>query len=114
MARLDEKSCVPCRQDSPPLAPAERQELQAELKDWSIVDDHHLEREFKFRDFKSALEWVNKVGAIAEAEGHHPDLYLAWGTVRVTIWSHAINNLTISDFVLAAKIDRLFTGGSSG
>lgn len=111
MPTLAEKSCIPCRKDTPPLSGAEKQSLLSELKGWGIIDDHHLEREFPFPDFASALAWVNRVGGIAEEEGHHPDIYLAWGRVRIIIWSHAINNLTLSDFVLAAKIDRLFTEG---
>ena len=112
MPTLAETSCVPCRKNTPPLSTAEKQSLQAELKGWSIIDDHHLERVFPFSDFATALAWVNRVGALAEAEGHHPDIYLAWGKVRILIWSHAINNLTRRDFVLAAKIDRLFTEGA--
>jgi 4a-hydroxytetrahydrobiopterin dehydratase len=75
--------------------------------DWRVVDDHHLEREYRFPDFRTALEFVNRVGAIAESEGHHPDLELAWGRVGVKIFTHKIDGLTESDFVLAAKIDNL-------
>ena len=71
------------------------------------MNEHHLEKEFRFKDFAEALAFTNKVGAIAEAEGHHPDIYVAWGKVRITIWTHKIDGLTRSDFVLAAKIDRL-------
>ena len=112
MPTLTERSCIPCRKDTPPLSAAEKQSFHAELKGWEIIDDHHLEREFTFRDFATALAWVNRVGDLAEAEGHHPDIYLTWGRVRIIIWSHAINNLTLSDFVLAAKIDQLFTEGA--
>lgn len=77
------------------------------VADWDIVDEHHLERQFSFPDFQSALDFTNAVGALAEAEGHHPDIYLAWGKVGIKIWTHKINGLTTSDFVLAAKIDGL-------
>ncbi len=74
---------------------------------WKLVQGHHLEKEFKFKDFKSALAFTNRVGDLAEAQGHHPDIHLAWGKVRITTWTHAIDGLTESDFVLAAKIERL-------
>ena len=106
---LASKSCVPCRGGVPPLAGAELERLLAELgpNGWRAVDGHHLEKEYPFKDFVSALAFVNKVGAEAEAQGHHPDVYLAWGKVRITIWTHKIDGLTESDFVLAARIDRL-------
>lgn len=75
---------------------------------WTLVKDHHLEREFGFRDFREALAFTNKVGEIAEAEGHHPDLTTSWGKVTVRIWTHKVDGLTESDFVLAAKTDRAF------
>jgi 4a-hydroxytetrahydrobiopterin dehydratase len=107
MAELAEKTCVPCRGGIPPLTADQIRPLQVQVKDWSVVNNHHLEREFKFPDFKSALEFVNKAGAIAEEQGHHPDIYLAWGKVGITIWTHKIDGLTESDFILAAKIDRV-------
>jgi len=80
-------------------------ELQSQLQGWQVVEDHHLARSFAFPDFQTALQFVNRVGAVAEREGHHPDLHLSWGRVDVTIWTHKIGGLTESDFVLAAKID---------
>jgi 4a-hydroxytetrahydrobiopterin dehydratase len=74
---------------------------------WNIVSEHHLVRLYKFPDFKSALDFVNRVGALAEEQGHHPDIALAWGKVEITTWTHAVDGLTESDFILAAKIDRL-------
>ena len=74
---------------------------------WKVVDDHHLQNEVRFPDFRGALQFVNEVGALAEEQGHHPDLELSWGRVGVKIWTHKIDGLTESDFVLAAKIDRL-------
>ena len=107
MALANEK-CVPCKGGVPPLKGQELVSLSGELgSNWRVVDEHHLEKDFRFRNFAEALAFTNKVGAIAEQEGHHPDIYLAWGKVRVTIWTHAIDGLTRSDFVLAAKIERL-------
>ena len=106
MAGLADKACIPCRGGVPPLSADQVKLLAAQVDDWNVVDDHHLEKEFQFPDFKSALDFVNKAGAIAEEQGHHPDVYLAWGKVQFTIWTHKINGLTESDFILAAKIDR--------
>jgi len=106
MSELAEKTCVPCRGGVPPLTAEEIRPLQTQVKDWAVVNNHHIQREFKFKDFKSALDFVNRVGAIAEEQGHHPDIFLAWGKVAVEIWTHKINGLTESDFILAAKIDR--------
>jgi 4a-hydroxytetrahydrobiopterin dehydratase len=106
--RLSQEKCVPCRGGVPPLKGKELTALASELgSDWRVVDEHHLEREFRRKNFAEALAFTNKVGAVAEEQGHHPDIYLAWGKVRVTIWTHKIDGLTRSDFVLAAKIDRL-------
>ena len=104
---LAEKRCVPCRGGVPPLKGEEIQKLQPQVPDWQVVNEHHLERTYRFADFVTALAFVNRVGAIAEQEGHHPDLYLSWGKVDVRIWTHKINGLTESDFILAAKIDRV-------
>lgn len=75
--------------------------------DWTLVDEHHLEKTFTFSNFRQALDFTNQVGALAEAEGHHPDIHLAWGKVKLTIWTHKIDGLTESDFILAAKVDAL-------
>jgi 4a-hydroxytetrahydrobiopterin dehydratase len=107
MAELAEKMCVPCRGGVPPLTPDQIRPLQAQVREWSVIENHHVERQFAFPDFKTALDFVNRVGGIAEEQGHHPDIFLAWGKVRVTIWTHKINGLTESDFILAAKIDRI-------
>ena len=106
---LASRSCVPCRGGVPPLAGAELDRLLAELgpNGWVVVAGHHLEKEYAFPDFVSALAFVNRVGEEAERQGHHPDLYLAWGKVRITVWTHKIDGLTESDFVLAARLDRL-------
>ena len=102
------ETCVPCRGGVPPLAGEELAALARELGNgWRVVEEHHLEKEFAFRDFAEALAFTNRVGALAEEEGHHPDIYLAWGKARITIWTHKIDGLSRSDFVLAAKIDFL-------
>lgn len=72
-----------------------------------MVDEHHLEKNFNFKNFRQAIDFTNKVGELAESEGHHPDIYLAWGKVKVTTWTHKIDGLTESDFILAAKINLL-------
>lgn len=108
-AGLAREKCAPCRGGVPALKGDELRSLQDELGGgWSVIEEHHLEKEYAFPDFAQALAFTNAVGAIAEEEGHHPDIYLAWGKVRVTIWTHKIDGLTRSDFVLAAKISRQF------
>ena len=104
---LAEKHCVPCRGGVPPLQGEELEKMKAQLPTWQVADGHHLTRSYTFPDFKTALDFVNRVGAIAEEEGHHPDLYLAWGKVDVKTWTHKIDGLTESDFILAAKIEQL-------
>lgn len=100
--------CVPCRGGVPPLHGDDLRLIQERLGgSWRVVEEHHLEKEFTFPDFKEALAFTNQVGALAERQGHHPDILLAWGKVKVTIWTHKVDGLTESDFVLAAKIDKL-------
>lgn len=100
------RRCVPCRGGVPPLKGAELQSLAEKLGgDWRVVNEHHLEKTYRFKNFKEALAFTNAVGQLAEREGHHPDIYLAWGKVSLTIWTHKIDGLTESDFVLAAKAD---------
>ena len=105
---LAEKHCVPCRGGVPPLQGEALETMKAQVPDWQVADGHHLTRSFTFPDFKTALAFVNRVGATAEEEGHHPDLFLAWGKVDIKIWTHKIDGLTESDFILAAKIDRFY------
>jgi len=107
---LADRTCIPCRGGVAPLRGKDLSDLHRLLTDpaqWSIVDEHHIVRAYKFPDFKSALAFVNKVGAIAEEQGHHPDILLGWGKVEITTWTHAVDGLTESDFILAAKIDQL-------
>jgi 4a-hydroxytetrahydrobiopterin dehydratase len=108
MSALAEKQCVPCKGGVTPLKGQDLARLTGELdQGWQVVDEHHLEKEYQFKDFRGALAFTNRVGELAEAQGHHPDICLAWGKVKLTIWTHKINGLTESDFVLAAKADRL-------
>ena len=108
MNELAEKECVPCRGGVPPLEGEELRRLAEQLEDgWQVVDEHHLERDYSFKNFREALAFTNRVGELAEKVGHHPDIYLAWGKVRLTVWTHKIDGLTESDFILAAKIDRI-------
>lgn len=104
---LAEKHCVPCRGGVPPLKGEALDEMKSQVNGWEVAGEHHLEKNFPFPDFQTALEFVNRIGAVAEQEGHHPDLYLSWGKVGVKIWTHKIDGLTESDFILAAKIDHL-------
>lgn len=106
--RLSQMQCVPCRGGVPPLEGEELERLHSELESgWQLVDGHHLDKEFEFPDFRTALDFTNRVGELAEAQNHHPDIYLTWGRVRVTIWTHKIDGLTESDFVFAAKTEGL-------
>jgi 4a-hydroxytetrahydrobiopterin dehydratase len=107
MSFLSKKHCVPCRGGVPPLKGEPLEALKKQVPGWQVVEEHHLTKTFTFPDFRSALDFVNRVGAVAEAEGHHPDLHLAWGKVDVKTWTHKIDGLTESDFILAAKIDEL-------
>lgn len=104
---LASKQCVPCRGGVPPLQGEELARLVAQVPGWEAVNGHHLAKAYSFPDFRTALEFVNRIGAEAEAQGHHPDLLLSWGKVEVRIFTHKIDGLTESDFILAARIDRL-------
>jgi 4a-hydroxytetrahydrobiopterin dehydratase len=107
MAELSERQCVPCRGGVPPLKGAEIQDFSAQLEGWQVVNEHHLQKTYRFKDFRESLQFVNRIGELAEAQGHHPDISFGWGKADVTIWTHKIDGLTESDFVLAAKIDKL-------
>ena len=105
LARLE---CIPCKGGVPPLKGEQLREIHQRLgNNWSVIDEHHVEKEFTFGNFRQALDFTNKVGELAEVQGHHPNIRLAWGLVKVMIWTHKIDGLTESDFVLAAKIDEL-------
>lgn len=107
--KLVDRKCVPCRGDVPRLKERELQWFLAELdKGWKVIRDHHLEKEYVFKNFREALEFTKAVGEIAEQEGHHPEITLAWGKVVLRIWTHKIDGLTESDFILAAKAEQAF------
>ena len=107
MSDLAKKTCIPCKGGVPPLKGAKLDDLLEKLKnDWKIIKDHHLEKEYSFKNFKEALNFTIKVGELAENQGHHPDIFLAWGKVKLTIWTHKIDGLTESDFIFAAKADK--------
>ncbi len=110
MTDLKHKKCVPCRGGIPPLRGEAIADLQKQLGNrWNVVDEHHLEKTFAFKNFREALLFTNRVGETAETEGHHPDIHLAWGKVGIEIWTHKIKGLSESDFILAAKIDELLS-----
>ncbi len=100
--------CVPCKVGVPPLKGAALKTFASQLgAPWRVVKSHHLEAEYEFKDFAQALAFTNRVGALAEKANHHPDIYLAWGRVRLTLWTHKVDGLTEGDFVFAAKVSRL-------
>jgi 4a-hydroxytetrahydrobiopterin dehydratase len=105
---LSQRECKPCQGGVPPLAGEALEQLASELgNDWHVIDGHHLEKEYSFKNFAEALAFTNQVGALAEEIFHHPDIFLAWGTVRITIWTHKIDGLNEADFIFAAKADAL-------
>ncbi len=107
MSLLSEKTCVPCRGGTPPLKGEPLHSFSHQLPNWEVMHEHHITRTFAFPDFKQALDFVNRVGALAEKQGHHPDIFLAWGKAQITLWTHKVDGLTESDFIMAAKIDTL-------
>jgi 4a-hydroxytetrahydrobiopterin dehydratase len=107
MAELADLHCVPCRGGVPPLPGPDIARLLGQLDGWQVINEHHLQKTFRFEDFRGSLQFVNRIGELAESQGHHPDICFGWGKAEVTIWTHKIDGLTESDFVLAAKIDKL-------
>jgi 4a-hydroxytetrahydrobiopterin dehydratase len=104
---LARKECVPCKGGVPPLKGDELNQLSEQVEGWDVIEEHHLSKTYKFPNFVKALEFVNKVGSIAEQQGHHPNIFLTWGKARIETWTHKIDGLTESDFILAAKIDEI-------
>jgi len=103
---LTKKKCSPCEKDATPLQGEALTSLQEQLSDeWKVIGGRHLEREYSFKDFKDALDFTNRVGAVAEEQGHHPDISLGWGKVKLDLWTHNVGGLTENDFILAAKAD---------
>jgi 4a-hydroxytetrahydrobiopterin dehydratase len=110
-SELAKLECVPCKGGVPPLKGAAIGDLLAKLDGgWRVVEEHHLEKEYRFRNFRQALDFTNRVGELAETVGHHPDILLAWGKVGLKIWTHKIDGLNESDFIFAAKADALYEG----
>jgi 4a-hydroxytetrahydrobiopterin dehydratase len=110
MSELAQKECIPCKGGVPPLRGPDLKGLLGKLGGgWQVISEHHLEKEYAFGNFREGLQFTNKVGELAEAQGHHPDIYLAWGKVKLTIWTHKIDGLTESDFIFAAKADSLYS-----
>ncbi len=107
MSELASKTCVPCRGDTPPLKGEDLEGLSRQLPDWEVVEEHHLNKTFRFKNFKETLDFVNRVGEMAEEQGHHPDIAFGWGKAGITVFTHKIDGLTESDFVFAAKADDL-------
>lgn len=105
MSNLINKKCVPCEGGMPPLTAEEIEKYLPEVPDWEVLDNKKIQREFKFKDFKEAMAFVNKVADLAESEGHHPDIHLHnWNKVRLELSTHAIGGLSENDFILAAKV----------
>jgi 4a-hydroxytetrahydrobiopterin dehydratase len=108
MAELAQKTCTPCRGGTPPLTRDEAEAYRKDAPDWELLDDgKRIERTFKFKNFKGALDFVDRVGALAEDEGHHPDLTFGWGYAKVSLFTHKIKGLHENDFIMAAKINGL-------
>jgi len=108
---LAKQECVPCKGGVPPLKGMELTALHKAVNNgWQLVREHHLEKEYKFKDFREALDFTIRVGELAERQNHHPDIYLAWGKVKLSLWTHKIDGLTESDFFFAAKADLLLDG----
>ena len=107
MSDLAARECVPCRGGVPPMKGEEIQNLLGQVRGWEVIGEHHLRREYQFKNFRKTLDFVNRVGELAEQQGHHPDICFGWGKAEITIWTHKIDGLTESDFILAAKIDNL-------
>jgi len=104
---LSQKKCIPCQGGISPLKSSSLLELLQQLeKGWKVIDEHHLVKEYFFKDFNEALVFTNRVSALAEEEGHHPDILLSYGKVKIELWTHKINGLAESDFILAAKIEK--------
>jgi 4a-hydroxytetrahydrobiopterin dehydratase len=107
-SKLSKKTCVACTAGMPPLKGDQLAQLAKQLgNEWKVINEHHLEKMYRFANFVEALSFTNLVGEVAEREGHHPDIYLSYGKVRIQLWTHKIDGLSESDFVLAAKCDEL-------
>lgn len=106
MNDLASRKCEPCESGTGAIKGDELRKLYSQLAGWTMVNEHHLEKEYRFKDFREALGFVNRLGEVAEKEGHHPDVFLTWGKVKVTLWTHSVGGLSENDFILAAKADQ--------
>jgi len=114
MSELAKKECVPCKGSVPPLKGRDLTLLLGKLGNgWNCIKEHHLEKKYDFSDFRRALDFTSRVGELAEQQGHHPDIYLSWGKVVLTVWTHKIDGLTESDFIFAAKADQELDQGAA-
>lgn len=109
---LADQTCVPCKGGTPPLRLEQIQPLLAQLEGWRVEDSKKLLKSYKFKNFVEAVRFVNALTPVAEDQGHHPDLYVRWGEVRAYLWTHSIDGLTESDFIMAAKLDRVYQAAS--
>lgn len=108
MDDLTKQKCKPCEGGVAPLTRPQFENYLGQVPEWVVVDDKNIERSFLFKDFARALEFVNRVGTVAESEGHHPDIFLhGWNKVNITLWTHAIGGLSLNDFIVAKKIDEI-------
>jgi 4a-hydroxytetrahydrobiopterin dehydratase len=107
MSDLASKTCVPCRGGTPPLQGEELDDLRRQVPEWEVIEEHHLRRRFRFKNFREALDFVNRVGELAEEQGHHPDVSFGWGYAEITVFTHKIDGLTESDFIFTAKTNTL-------
>jgi 4a-hydroxytetrahydrobiopterin dehydratase len=105
MNELASKKCEPCEGGIQALKGEELRRFHSRIDGWTLINEHHLEKEYRFPDFRQALDFVNRLGEVAEEEGHHPDIFLTWGKVKVTLWTHSVGGLSENDFILAAKAD---------
>jgi 4a-hydroxytetrahydrobiopterin dehydratase len=113
---LSARRCVPCEGGVPPLTEEQVRPLLAQIQGWQVEESNghqQLVKTFRFSNFVEAVEFVNRITPVAESEGHHPDLLVSWGQVRVQLWTHAAGGLTENDFILAAKLDEVATGAPS-
>jgi len=104
---LCDRTCKPCHGGVPKLTAGEYQQFLPQLQGWTVEEEHHLTKSYKFDNFMQAMDLANKIADLAEQQGHHPDLLVRWGELKITLWTHAIDGLSEADFILAAKIDRL-------
>ncbi|MBJ7449903.1 MAG: 4a-hydroxytetrahydrobiopterin dehydratase [Parachlamydiales bacterium] len=107
MASLSQKKCAPCHSQEGKFNQNQIKDYIELVPDWSLIDNHHIQRSYKFKNFADALTFVNKIGVIAEQEGHHPDIEFGWGKVKIILWTHSVNGLSENDFILAAKFNEL-------